>query len=145
INWDGTPDNFAEPNNLPVDFFNVNSPRGVIFNAIEDQTGAALNHFAVSARTSSGVAVRFGNINPTYGTTFQTFSAERLFMVRNTNILEVNFVIPGTNIPATVNGFGVVFADVDSASGGDRSLIRVYDSTGRQLSAASAPVSNGGL
>lgn len=31
INWDGTPDTFSAPNNLPADFFNVNSPRGVVF------------------------------------------------------------------------------------------------------------------
>ena len=60
-------------------------------------------------------------------------------------MLEVNFVIPGTKIPATVSGFGVVFADVDSATGGDRSLIRVYGADGTQLSAASAPVLDNGL
>jgi hypothetical protein len=145
INWDGVPDQFAEPNNFPVDFFNVNSPRGVIFNAVEDATGAALNQFAVSSTTASGVPVRFGNLNATYTANFQTFSAQRLFIARNTHIMEVNFVIPGTNIPATVSGFGVVFADVDSATGGNRSLIRVYDKNGKQLSAASAPVHDGGL
>ena len=31
INWDGVPDVFADPNALPGDFFNVNSPRGVVF------------------------------------------------------------------------------------------------------------------
>ena len=31
INWDGVPNNFAAPNHLPADFFNVNSPRGVVF------------------------------------------------------------------------------------------------------------------
>ena len=31
INWDGVPDAFAAPFNLPPDFFNVNSPRGVVF------------------------------------------------------------------------------------------------------------------
>lgn len=145
INWDGVPDGFAEPNNLPVDFFNVNSPRGVIFNAIEDATGAGLNQFAVSSTTASGIPVRFGNINASYSTIFQTFSAQRLFTARNTHIMEVNFSVPGTNIPATVSGFGVVFCDVDSASGGNRSLIRVYDINGRQLSAASAPVLDNGL
>jgi hypothetical protein len=145
INWDGVPDGFAEPNNLPLDFFNVNSPRGVIFNAVEDATGAALNQFAVSSTTASGVPVRFSNINATYAAIFQTFSAQRLFIARNTHILEINFSIPGTNIPATVSGFGVVFTDVDSATGGNRSLIRVYDKNGRQLSAASAPVADGGL
>lgn len=145
INWDGVPDNFAEPNNFPTNFFNVNSPRGVIFNAIEDATGAALNQFAVSSTTASGVPVRFGNINASYTSDFQTFSAQRLFIARNTQILEVNFFIPGTKIPATVNGFGLVFADVDSATGGSRSLIRVYGADGSQLSAASAPVANNGL
>lgn len=145
INWDGVPDSFSEPNNFPLDFFNVNSPRGVIFNAVEDETGAALNQFAVSATTASGVPVRFGNLNANYSTIFTTFSAQRLFIARNTHILEVNFVIPGTNIPATVNGFGVVFTDVDSATGGDRRVIRAYDKNGRQLSAASAPVLNNGL
>ena len=145
INWDGVPDASAEPNNLPLDFFNVNSPRGVIFNAIENETGAALNQFAVSSTTASGVPVRFGNINATYSTIFQTFSAQRLFTVRNTTIMEVNFVVPGTNIPATVNGFGLVFCDVDSATSGNRSLIRVYDINGRQLSAASAGVLDNGL
>ena len=145
INWDGVPDNFSEPNNLPLDFFNVNSPRGVIFNAIEDETGAALNQFAVSATTASGVPVRFANINATYSSIFTTFSAQRLFTARNTHMMEVNFVIPGTNIPATVNGFGVIFTDVDSATGGNRSLIRVYGVDGRQLSAASAGVLDNGL
>src|SRR5688500_5327240 len=36
INWDGVPDASAEPNNLPPNFFNVNSPRGLVFNSIED-------------------------------------------------------------------------------------------------------------
>lgn len=145
INWDGVPDSFSEPNNFPVDFFNVNSPRGVIFNAIEDATGAALNQFAVSANTASGVPVRFGNLNANYSTIFTTFSAQRLFTIRNTHLMEVSFVIPGTNTPATVNGFGVIFCDVDSATGGGRSLIRVYGVDGRQLSAASAPVLDNGL
>lgn len=146
INWDGTPNAFSEPNLLPPDFFNVNSPRGVIFNAVEDETGAALNQFSVSATAASGVAVRFANINPGYSAIFTTFSAERLFTVRNAHILEVNFVIPGTNIPATVSGFGLVFCDVDSATSGNRSLIRLYGPDGRQLpGAASAPVFDNGL
>ncbi len=145
INWDGVPDGSAEPNNLPLDFFNVNSPRGLILNALETDTGAALNQFSVSATAASGTAVRFANINATYATIFQTFSAQRLFIARNTPNLEINFSVPGTNIPATVSGFGVVFTDVDSSTGGNRSLIRVYDINGRQLSAASAPVADNGL
>jgi hypothetical protein len=145
INWDGVPDQFSEPNNFPAHFFTVNSPRGVVFNAVEDATGSALNQFAVSASAASGVLVRFGNLNAAYSSIFQNFSPQRLFIARNTHILEVNFFIPGTKIPATVSGFGVVFTDVDSATGGNRSLIRVYGADGTQLSAASAPVVDNGL
>ena len=31
INWDAVPDAFSAPNNLPANFFNVNSPRGAVF------------------------------------------------------------------------------------------------------------------
>src|SRR5450755_4574635 len=31
INWDGVPDALSAPSNLPANFFNVNSPRGVVF------------------------------------------------------------------------------------------------------------------
>src|SRR5262249_5836481 len=31
INWDGVPDAFSAPNNLPPNFFNLNSPRVVVF------------------------------------------------------------------------------------------------------------------
>src|SRR3954463_8711807 len=31
INWDGVPETFSDPNALPVNFFNANSPRGVVF------------------------------------------------------------------------------------------------------------------
>lgn len=147
IDWDAVPDTFAEPNNLPANFFNVNSPRGVIFTTIEDATGSALNQFAVSADSSNptGTTARFGNLNATYTGIFQTFSPERLFTARNTHLMEITFFIPGTKIPATVNGFGVVFADVDSASGGDRTVVRTFAADGSELQAASAPVANNGL
>src|SRR5260221_6892703 len=74
INWDGVPDSFSAPNNLPGNFFNVNSPRGVIFST----PGSG---FQVSAKTGNPTvtALRFGNINPNYPSDFQTFSPERLF------------------------------------------------------------------
>src|SRR5262245_51690291 len=30
LSWDGVPDNFSAPNDLPPDFFNNNSPRGAV-------------------------------------------------------------------------------------------------------------------
>lgn len=108
INWDGVPDVFAAPNNLPANFFNVNSPRGVVFST--PGTG-----FQVSA-DSSNPPVEFGNIDASYPERFQTFSAERLFTALGSNITDVNFFIPGSGTAAVTNGFGAVFTDVDSAN-----------------------------
>lgn len=147
INWDGVPDNFAAPNLFPPDFFNVNSPRGIVFNALEFLTGSALNQFMVSADSinPTNTALRFGNINPSYATQFQTFSAQRLFSAVNTPYMEMVFFVPGTDIPATVSGFGAVFTDVDSATGGSRSVVRCYGTDGSQLTAFAVPVQDGGL
>src|SRR6266498_4688225 len=105
INWDGVPDALAAPNNLPANFFNANSPRGAVFST-------AGTGFQVSA--NAGVApIEFDNLNPGYSAQFQTFSPQRLFTSLGSNILDVNFFIPGTSTVATVSGFGAVFTDVD--------------------------------
>lgn len=145
INWDGVPNSFAAPNVLPPDFFNVNSPRGAVFQTVLEDAGSAFNDFMVSATQSSGTAVRFGDINPSYSSTFQAFSQERLFMPRGAHAVLVKFYQPGGTAEATVSGFGVVFTDVDSGSGGGRSIVYAYAPDGSQLAAASAPVFNGGL
>ena len=108
INWDGVPDAFSAPNNLPANFFNVNSLRGVIFST--PGTG-----FQVSA--NAGIApIQFDNIDPTYSATFEAFSPQRLFTSLGSNILDVNFFLPGTSTPALTTGFGAVFSDVDLAN-----------------------------
>src|SRR5439155_2423141 len=68
INWDGVPDALAEPNQLPRDFFNATSPRGVIFDS-----PASTPAFSVSAKDD------FASLTASYDTSFQTFSAPRLF------------------------------------------------------------------
>jgi hypothetical protein len=108
INWDGVPDAFSAPNALPATFFNVNSPRGVVFST--PGTG-----FQVSANAGIS-AVEFGNINPTYPTLFETFSPQRLFTAVGSNIMDVTFFVPGSTTPATVSAFGAVFSDVDLPS-----------------------------
>src|SRR6476659_8611043 len=78
INWDGVPDAFAAPNNLPANFFNVNSPRGAVFST--PGTG-----FQVSA--NAGIApIQFDNIAPTYSQTFEPFSPQRLFTSLGSNV-----------------------------------------------------------
>jgi hypothetical protein len=108
INWDGVPDQFSATNNLPVNFFNLNSKRGVVF--ATPGTG-----FQVSAKTGNpdSAAVEFGNLNPAFSGLFRTFSPERLFTAVGSNVTDVLFFVPGTNTPATVTGFGVVFTGVE--------------------------------
>jgi hypothetical protein len=106
INWDGVPANFSDPNLLPNNFFNVNSPRGAEYST--PGTGVE-----VSANAGGVVPVRFGSINPTYPDLFQVFSAQKLFTAIGSNIVDVSFFIPGTTAPALTRGFGAVFTDVD--------------------------------
>eukprot|EP01103_Thecamoeba_quadrilineata_P006644 TRINITY_DN1636_c0_g2_i1.p2 TRINITY_DN1636_c0_g2~~TRINITY_DN1636_c0_g2_i1.p2 ORF type:complete len:124 (+),score=26.49 TRINITY_DN1636_c0_g2_i1:111-482(+) len=50
INWDAVPKQFSFPNRLPPDFFNKNSPRGIIF--VEDREKG--DGFAVSNNDKDG-------------------------------------------------------------------------------------------
>ena len=102
INWDGVGDAFADPNALPGNFFNVNSPRGVVLST--PGTG-----FAVSSSAGSGTPILYG-----FPGDFQTFSAQRLFTAINSNVTDVTFFLPGTTTPATTNAFGTIFADVEN-------------------------------
>jgi hypothetical protein len=140
INWDGVPDDRSAPNQLPANFFNSNSPRGVVFFTLG--TG-----FQVSANliNPTNTPVRFGNINPVYPALFSTFSPQRLFTALNSNITENLFFIPGTTHSATVNGFGAVFTDVNA----DQSTkIEYFDVAGNLLLSRNvlpAPTNRGGL
>ncbi len=117
INWDGVPDTLSAPNNLPANFFNANSPRGAVFST--PGTG-----FQVSATAASGTPVRFGNIDPSYPNTFQTFSPQRLFTSLGNNVVDVNFFVPGSSTAALVRSFGSVFTDVDLV---DTTSIQYFD------------------
>jgi hypothetical protein len=125
INWDGVPDAFAAPNLLPPNFFNVNSPRGVVF-------ATPGSGFQVSANEANptDTPVRFGNINPTYPALFRTFSPQRLFTPLRTNRMTVKFFVPGTSERATVKGFGAVFTDVDDK---DSTKIELYNRYGKRI------------
>ena len=125
INWDAVPDAFSAPNLLPANFFNANSPRGVVFFTLG--TG-----FQVSADSNNptNTPVRFGNIHPVYPELFSTFSPERLFSALESNITEILFFIPGTAHSATVKGFGAVFTDVNAD---ESTKIEYFDITGKLL------------
>jgi hypothetical protein len=131
IAWDGVPDALSAPNLLPGDFFNVTSPRGVVFST--RGTG-----FQVSA--NAGVApIEFDNLNPTYSGQFTPFSPQRLFTALNSNELVVRFFVPGSQTPAISTGFGAVFSDVDRPG----TKISYFDARNRRLGTFAVPVSPG--
>ena len=125
INWDGVPDAFSAPNNLPANFFNANSPRGAVF--FTPGTG-----FQVSADDSNptNTPVLFGNLHPVFPQLFSVFSPQRLFAALDSNVVETLFFVPGSHTGATVAGFGAVFTDVNA---GDSTRIDFFDVTGRLL------------
>jgi hypothetical protein len=125
INWDGVPDAFAAPNNLPANFFNANSPRGAVF--FTPGSG-----FQVSADSvnPTNTPVRFGNLHPAFPRIFSTFSPERLFTALDSNIVETIFFVPGSHTGAEVGGFGSVFTGVNDA---DSTKIEYFDVAGRLL------------
>jgi PEP-CTERM motif-containing protein len=131
INWDGVPDAFAAPNNLPANFFNVNSPRGVVFST--PGTGFQVSANAINP---SSTPIEFGNINATYPGFFETFSAQRLFTALGGTITDVSFFIPGSTTPAFTTGFGAVFTDVDLAN---TSSLQFFGQGGSSLGTFSVP------
>ncbi len=93
--------------------------------------------FQVSA--NEGVAaVRFGTINPTYATLFQTFSAQRLFAALDATTLDVSFFVAGSDTPAGVSGFGAVFTNVRLP---DTTTLELFDAANASLGVYAAPVS----
>ncbi len=112
INWDGVPDTFADPNFLPANFFNANSPRGAVFST--PGTG-----FLVSANAGGATPTLFGFSND-----FSAFSPQRIFTAVSSNITDITFFLPGTNTPATTSAFAAIFTDVEAP---DTSSIQFFD------------------
>ncbi|GLC24349.1 PEP-CTERM sorting domain-containing protein [Roseisolibacter agri] len=130
INWDAVPDQFASPNNLPANFFNVNSPRGAIFS-----TPGSGFRVSADAVNPTATPIAFGEINPTYGATFAAFSPERLFTAVGSNIVDVQFFLAGTDTPALTRGFGAIFVDVDMSG----TSIEYFGLTGNSLGVFAVP------
>ncbi len=114
INWDGVPDAVADTNAFPANFFNVNSPRGAVFS-----TGGT--GFLVSANAGGPTTPLLG-----FPSDFQAFSQQRIFTALNSNVTEVRFFQPGTNIASTTSAFGAVFVDVEVAAA---TKMEFFDST----------------
>jgi hypothetical protein len=148
INWDG---GGSTDTTAPVTPFNVFlNIRGGQFTTL----GIGLSQAPPSGGAQGGLEALFNN--PTYGATFSTFSAPRLFTPVGSNLTEAAFFIPGTNgaEPATVRGFGAIFTDVDESNGigprlrranprGDNTLMEYFDRDGRLIFSSFVPASPG--
>ncbi len=129
INWDAG----IVPFEMPGDFFNARVTRGAVFSTSNG------SEFRVS---NDGTDNEFDSINPTYPGQFSTFSAPRLFTSTGTNILDVNFFVSATDIPATVNGFGAIFTDVDLPN---TTKLEFLNGSGESLLSLFAPPNPEGL
>ena len=122
INWDGVPSAVTNNDLFPGTFFNVNSPRGVVF-------------------TTDGFAFRISNqgyrdLNLAYGDEFQAFSPFKMFIARGSTVINVQFFVAGSQEPAVVDGFGSVFEDVGRAHS---TTIEYFDAAGNKLLEIAAP------
>lgn len=124
INWDGVPAQFSDNDHFPEDFFNVNAPRGAVYDA-EGGTGL---------RVSSN---QFSDLNPTYATDLIPFSEPKLFAPVGTRVFEQKFFIPGTHTPALVRSFGAVVVDVDK---GSLSRLKAFDKNDKLIADVSVPI-----
>ena len=132
INWDAVPDGFSSPNDLPANFFNKNSPRGVVF--FTPGLG-----FQVSAKEGAA-PIEFGNLRPDASSKFAVFSPPRLFTAIASPITEILFFVPGTAQAATSKGFGSVFTGVDRD---DSTMIEYFDVNGSLLFSGFVPAAKG--
>jgi hypothetical protein len=139
INWDGVPDDLAAPNIYVADFFNDTKPpraRGALLST--PGTGLVVS---ADGDNPSAASPRFGHINDSYSNIFTAFSGERMFSPIGSNIVDLEFFVPGTNTPAVVRGFGAVYADVDT----DHTAFEYFDAAGKSLGQFKTPISNNGL
>lgn len=109
VNWDGVTPSLNNNDAFPFDFFNTvdaaapnGRKRGLIY--INDGTT-----FRVDSSD-------FASIDASYAAQFNAFSGKRMFSGANSNVTEVAFQLAGQTTPAKINGFGVVFSDVDDAN-----------------------------
>lgn len=126
INWDAVPAALTDVDNFPSSFFNVNSARGVVF-------------------TTPGTGFRvddsnFASINADLGSQFRFFSTKKTFMPVGSRLMDVHFFLAGQAQFGLVNGFGVIFSDVDR-KGSTR--ISFFDIDDQLLATYDAPARSG--
>ena len=125
INWDGVPEQLLGTP-LPPNFFNpvgaaapASRQRGLVYSA-------AAGTFEVSK-------TNFNEVNAAASSQFAPFSGQQTFSNISGNLWDVGFEVAGQSVAASVQGFGIVFSDVDVANNsylefysGDKNLGRFY-------------------
>jgi hypothetical protein len=109
VNWDGVPANFTNNNTFPPDFFNLTDPAG----ANGRKRGLVYLNTGSPLRLDSS---SFKDIDATYAIQFAPFSQKKAIASANSTTSEIVFKVPGTNRDASVQGFGIIFSDVDDAN-----------------------------
>jgi hypothetical protein len=136
INLDAVPNAFSSPSYLPVDYYSIASRQGLTFST----PGSGIQ---VSASASSSLPVRFGNYNPTYPSSFQTYQSERLLAPIGSTVIDIHFSVAGSlSAPGTVRGFGAIFSDVDISGS---TSIEFFNQNGDSIFYSSVPKSPSGL
>jgi hypothetical protein len=135
INLDVVPNSFSSPNYLPVDYYSIASAQGLTFST----PGQGIK---VSASSSSGLAMRFGDYSPTYPNTFQTYQSERLLAPVGSTVIDLHFSVAGTLTPGKVRGFGAVFSDVDVTGS---TSIEFFNTKGESVYYSTVPKYSSGL
>ncbi|HSB55809.1 MAG TPA: hypothetical protein VLD58_15715 [Gemmatimonadales bacterium] len=123
INWDGVGAALLNVNNFPGDQFNRVVPRGQIFTT--PGTGFRVSDNALF------------DLEPSDSTQFSAFSPIKTFVPIGSPIVDVKFRVAGSDTPAVVTGFGVVFSDVDRNTSAS---IEYFRPDGRTLGKIFAPV-----
>lgn len=116
INWDAVPAGFSDPNLMPGNFFNVNSPRGAVFST--PGTG-----FMVSAP-----GTLFG-----FPGDLQTFSPDKLFAIVGSRVMDIQFFVPGTATAATTTAFGAIFVDAEDNNVVNFTKMEFFDPQGNPI------------
>lgn len=120
INWDGVSGVRLNVDTFPIDGFRG---RGQLFSTL-----------------GTGLRVSDNNLTDVeagLGLQFAAFSPTKIFVPIGSPVIDVRYVVAGSDIAAQVNGFGVVFSDVDRA--GSTSL-EFFDAAGTSLRKAFAPI-----
>jgi predicted small lipoprotein YifL len=109
VNWDAAPGNLTNNNSFLGNFFGSANPtdadgrkRGLIMTT--PGTG-----FSISDNDFSFIQQRYDDL-------FNDFSPNKTFIAVGSTITDNFFRVPGTNTDASVQGFGIVFSGVNTAS-----------------------------